>query len=121
MGYKKTIQRNEISGAFEHNDIQSGEVSVNELRNRMDARQTAINEAHKKDWPANMTSSNPESTDPTLGNAFTRLPKPADYMVGSKSDRFGSSAEDDTNPSTQGGAPQKTAKVKGIEQPKKRG
>ena len=115
MGYKKTIQRNEISGAFEHNDIESGEVSVNELRARSDARQAALNEAHKKDW------SDPNTVNsPAYGNALSRLPKPSDYVVGSKAPRFGASAEDDTNPSTQGGQAQKPAKQKGIEPPKKR-
>jgi hypothetical protein len=123
MGFKsgKTIHRDEISGIHVHQDVADGTHSVNELRARSDARQQAINDAAKADWPENMTSSVPEHSNPTLGNAFSRLSKPSDYVVGSKAPRFGASAEDDTDPSTQGGQPQKTAKVKGIEQPKKRG
>ncbi len=67
-----------------------------------------------------MTATFAEHIDPTLGNAFSRMPKPSDVVVGSKSERFGSSAEDDTDSSTRR-APQKTGKVKGVEQPKKRG
>ena len=85
MGYKKaaTHHRDEISGLHVHNDVPEGEHSVNELRARNDARQSGINEATKQDWPANMTSSNPEHSDPTLGNAFSRLPRPSDAVAGS--------------------------------------
>ena len=121
MGYKsgKTIQRNEISGIWEHNDVPDGEHSVSELRARSDARQEAINNSHRGDWPSDMTSSVPEPNDPTLGNAFSRMPKPVDYVVGSKADRFGGSLEDDSD-SRQGGPVQKPSKAKGIEPPKKR-
>jgi len=72
MGYKsgKTIQQNAISGMFEHNDgaDKNGEVSVNELRSRMDARQQAINEAIQKDWK------NPNGMDsPAYGNAVAEF------------------------------------------------
>jgi len=124
MGYKKaaTHHRDEISGLHVHDDaaLKNGEVSVNQLRALMDSRQAGINAAHKADWPKDMVSSNPEHTDPSLGNAFSRLPKPVDVVIGSKAPRYGASAEDDTNAAVQGGQPQKTAKQKGIEPPKKR-
>jgi hypothetical protein len=123
MGYKKsaTHHRDEISGLHVHDDIQDGTHGAEDLAARNAARQADLNAAIKRDWPANQTASIPEHSDPTLGNAFSRLPKPSDYIVGSKAPRFGASAEDDTNPSTQGGQPQKPSKQKGIEEPKKRG
>ena len=123
MGFSKskTHSRDEISGLHVQNDVPDGEHSVNELRARSDARQAGINAANRGDWPKDQTSSNPEHSDASLGNAFSRMPVPSDYVVGSKAPRFGASAEDDTNPSTQGGQPQKTAKVAGVQQPKKRG
>jgi hypothetical protein len=123
MGYKKapTHHRDEISGLHVSDDIQPGTHGAEDLARRNQSRQDSINAATKADWPANMTSSNPEHSDPTLGNAFSRMSKPSDYVVGSKAPRFGASAEDDTDPSTQGGQPQKTPKAKGVEQPKKRG
>src|SRR5579872_5663679 len=119
MGYKKsgTHHRDEISGLHVHDDIQDGTHGAEDLARRNQSRQDSINDAIRADWPANQTASIPEHSDPTLGNAFSRIPKPSDYVVGSKADRFGSSAEDDSD-SSQGGQPQKTAKVKGIEQPK---
>jgi hypothetical protein len=72
MGYssKKTIQRNAISGIFEANDgaDKNGTANVNELRARMDARQTAVNEAIQKDWK------NPNGMDsPAYGNAVAEF------------------------------------------------
>lgn len=88
MGYKKTIQRNPISGLFEHNDITSGEVSVNELRSRTDARQAALNDAHKADWPKDQLSTSADIGHPTYGNAGEKFPRPTD--VSSKGqDRYG--------------------------------
>ena len=122
MGYtkSKTHHRDEISGLHVHDDIQPGTHGAEDLARRNQARQDSINAATKADWPKDQTSSIPEHIDPTLGNAFSRLSKPSDYVVGSKAPRFGASAEDDTD-SSLGGAPQKPAKQKGIEQPKKRG
>lgn len=123
MGFKsgKTIHRDEISGLYVQDDgAGNGTYSVNELQTRAEARQAALNAAIKSSWPSSMTSSVPEHTDPSLGNVFSRLPKPSDYVVGSKSERFGSAAEDDSNPNA-GGAPQKPAKVAGIEPARKRG
>jgi hypothetical protein len=51
MGFKKpTISRDPISGSFHRNDIKNGEVSVNQLHARMDARQQVLNDAHMADW-----------------------------------------------------------------------
>jgi len=122
MGFSKskTHHRDEISGLHVHDDIQPGTHGAEDLSARNAARQADLNAAIKRDWPGSMTASIPEHQDPTLGNAFSRLAKPSDYIVGSKSERFGSSAEDDTSADA-GGAAQKPAKQKGIEQPKKRG
>jgi hypothetical protein len=91
MGYKKaTIHRDDISGLHVHDDggLKNGEVSVNELRARMDARQQAINDAHKADWPENMTATDADVDHPTCGNAGSRLARPSD--VSSKGgDRYG--------------------------------
>lgn len=121
MGFSKkaTHHRDEISGLHVHDDIQDGTHGAEDLARRNQSRQESFNSAVRGDWPSDMTSSNPEHTDPSLGNAFTRLPKPGDFVIGSKSDRFGSSAEDDTD-SSQGGQPQKPTKQKGIEPAKKR-
>jgi hypothetical protein len=80
MGYssKKTIQRNEISGLFEHNDVPDGSHSVNELRARADARQQALSDAHKADWPENMNATDANVEHPTYGNAGSLLPRPTD-------------------------------------------
>jgi len=124
MGYsrnKALHHRDEISGLHVHDDIQPGTHGAEDLARRNQSRQDSINAATKADWPKDQLSSIPEHIDPTLGNAISRMSKPSDYVVGSKAPRFGASAEDDTNPSVQGGQPQKTAKVKGIEPPKKRG
>jgi hypothetical protein len=122
MGYKKaaTHHRDEISGLHVHDDLQDGTHGVEDLARRNQSRQDSLNAAIKSDWPKDMTSSKAESSDPALGNAFSRLPKPSDYVVGSKAASFGSSAEDDTDSSI-GGAPQKPAKQKGIEPARKRG
>jgi hypothetical protein len=56
MGYKKaTTHRDEISGLHVHDDtaLKNGDVSVNELRSRMDSRQQSLNDAIKADWPEN--------------------------------------------------------------------
>jgi hypothetical protein len=108
MGYKKTIERDEISGIFQHNDVPDGEHSVNELRARNDARQQAINDAHRSDW------SDPNSVDsPAYGNAMSRMPKPDDAVRGSGS-RYGKA---DEQPPKKGGAIQKGGHpaVSGIE------
>jgi hypothetical protein len=38
-----------------------------------DARQQAINDAHKADWPENMTATDADVEHPTYGNAGSRL------------------------------------------------
>lgn len=120
MGYKKTIEREPISGLFQSNDItDSGTYSVNELKAKTAARQEALNNAHKADWPKDMLSSNPESTDKALGNAFSRLPKPSDAVVGSQCEHYG--ADTGTAPVAKGGEPQKNAKVAGVPTAKNRG
>jgi len=123
MGFsKKSLHHREpISGLHVHDDITTGEHGAMDLAKRNQARQDDLNAKNRADWPANMTASIPEHTDPSFGNAFSRMPKPSDFVVGSKAPRFGASAEDDTNPAVQGGQPQKTAKVAGVERPKKRG
>lgn len=115
-----THHRDEISGLHVHDDIKDGTHGAEDLSARNAARQESINKAIRADWPANQTASIPEHSDPTLGSAFSRLPKPSDYIVGSKSERFGSSPEDDTSANA-GGAAQKPSKQPGIQQPKKRG
>jgi hypothetical protein len=88
MGFsKKTIKRNEISGLFEVQDgaDKNGEVSVNQLRARMDARQAAINEAHTKDWTDDPNSVN----SPAYGDAMSRMPKPSDAVANSKAKHYG--------------------------------
>ena len=123
MGYKKSPlhHRDEISGLHVHDDIKDGTHGAEDLSKRNDARQADLNSRVKADWPANQLASIPEHSDPSFGNTFSRMPKPSDVVIGSKAPRYGASAEDDTNPSTQGGQPQKTPKAKGVEQPKKRG
>jgi hypothetical protein len=110
MGYSKskTIQRDEISGLFQHNDVQDGTHSVNELQARSDARQAAINAAHKKDWTDDPNSVN----SPSYGNSMSRQPKPSDAVAGS-GDRYG---KEDQAPPVKGGAIQKDQlpTVKGI-------
>lgn len=122
MGYKKaaTHHRDEISGLHVADDIQPGTHGAEDLARRNQSRQESINAAHKADWPENMLHSSHNIDHPTYGNAGTRVPRPSDYVVGSKSDRFGSAAENDSDP-TQGGQPQKPSKQAGIEAPKKRG
>jgi len=123
MGYKKssTHHRDEISGLHVHDDVQDGTHGAEDLAARNAARQESINKAIKADWPENMTSASDANVEhPAYGNAGSRLPRPSDFIVGSKADRFGSSAEDDTSADA-GGAAQKPAKQKGIEQPKQRG
>jgi len=90
MGYKKaTISRDSISGLWQQNDIDTNsEVSVNELNARMAARQTAINDAIRNDWPENMTATSADIDDVTYGNAGEKFPRPSD--VSSKGgDRYG--------------------------------
>lgn len=112
MGFKKpTISRNEIGGHFEHNDIQSGEVSVNALRSRMDARQEAINKAHRNDWPADMLTASKEDGNPIMANAMSRQPRPSDAVVGS-ANRYGAGQE---APPKKGGPPQKPAAAPGVQ------
>ena len=106
MGYKKTIQRNEISGTFEHNDVPDGEHSVNELRARSDARHQALSDAHKADWTAGSTLDHP-----AYGNALSRLPRPSDAVAGSL-EHYGSGQ---TAPEKKGGATQKPAAKPGIQ------
>ena len=88
MGYKKTIERDSISGLHVHNDVQDGEHSVNELRARSDARQAALNAAIQKDWPKDMTSTTADIEHPTYGNADEKFPRPTDYSS-KGADRFG--------------------------------
>jgi hypothetical protein len=123
MGYKKsaTHYRDEISGLHVHQDIADGTHGAEDLARRNQSRQDSINAAIKKDWPKDMTSADDANIEhPAYGNAASRFPRPSDYIVGSKAARFGSSAEDDTSADA-GGAAQKPAKQKGIEQPKQRG
>ncbi|HET9305568.1 MAG TPA: hypothetical protein VFO46_06025 [Candidatus Sulfotelmatobacter sp.] len=121
MGFsKKSLHhRDEISGIHVHDDIANGSHGAQDLSARNAARQEDLNSRIRGDWPGSMTSSVPEASDPTLGNAMSRLPKPSDFIVGSKAARFGSSAEDDSD-SSQGGAPQKPSKQKGVEPARKR-
>jgi hypothetical protein len=120
MGYSKnTHHRDEISGLHVHNDIQDGTHGAEDLSARNAARQADLNAAIKRDWPATMTATIAENADPTLGNAFSRLPKPSDVVVGSKAERYGSADENEAD-STRGGPPQKPTKQKGIEPPSKR-
>jgi hypothetical protein len=86
MGYskKETISRDSISGLFQQNDLESGEVSVNQLRARAGARKTALNEVHTKDWTDDPNSVN----SPAYGDAMSRMPKPTDYSSKGES-RFG--------------------------------
>jgi len=101
-------------------DVADGSHGAMDLSKRNDARQADLNSRTKSDWPQDMLHSSHDIEHPTYGNAGTRVPRPSDYVVGSKSARFGSSAEDDSD-SSQGGPVQKPAKQKGIEPPKKRG
>jgi hypothetical protein len=91
MGYKKaTTHRDEISGLHVHDDtaLKNGDVSVNELRSRMDSRQQSLNDAIKADWPENTTATNADADHATYRNAGSRLPGPSD--VSSKgADRYG--------------------------------
>jgi len=121
MGYRKSSlhHRDEVSGLHVHDDLTTGEHGAMDLSKRNQSRQDDLNAKNRGDWPGSMTSSVPEASDPTLGNAMSRLSKPSDFVVGSKSARFGSSVEDDAN-SAQGGPVQKPSKQKGIEPPKKR-
>ena len=121
MGYKKAVthHRDEVSGLHVHDDIQPGTHGAEDLARRNQSRQDSINAAIKGDWPKDMTTGDIKPEHPAYGNAGSRLPRPSDFVVGSKADRFGSSAEDDVN-SSQGGAPQKPTKQPGVEQPKKR-
>ena len=90
VGYKsKTIERDSISGLHQHIDsLQNSTVSVNELRNRMDARQAALNDAIKADWPKDMLSTSGDVEHATYGDAGSRLPRPTDYSSKGQ-DRFG--------------------------------
>jgi hypothetical protein len=90
MGYKKTVERDSISGLHQHVDggLQNSSVSVNELRNRMDARQQALNDATKADWPKDQLSTNADIEHSTYGNAGEKFPRPTDYSSKGQ-DRFG--------------------------------
>jgi hypothetical protein len=87
MGYskKETISRDPISGLFQQNDLESGEVSVNQLRARGEARQTALNEAHTKDWTDDPNSVN----SPAYGDAMSKMPKPSDAVANTKAKHYG--------------------------------
>jgi hypothetical protein len=92
MGYKsgKTIHRDEISGLHVHDDggLKNSTVSVDQLQARSDARQQAINDAIKADWPKDQLSTSADIEHPTYGNVGSRSPRPSD--VSSKGDdRFG--------------------------------
>jgi hypothetical protein len=91
VGYKsKTIERDSISGLHQHVDggLKNSTVSVDELRARMDARQAAINAAHKADWPKDQLSTSADIEHPTYGNAAEKFPRPTDYSSKGQ-DRFG--------------------------------
>jgi hypothetical protein len=123
MGFSKkskTIVRDEVSGLHVHQDVPDGTHGAQDLAARNQSRQDSLNAAIKADWPQDMLHSSHDAAHATYGNALSRMPKPSDYVVGSKSDRFGSSAEADSDP-TQGGQPQKPTKQKGIEPARKRG
>lgn len=110
MGYssKKTAGRDEVSGIMNHVDVPDGTWSVNELRNRNDARQELINSTHKSDWTAGSTLDHP-----AYGNALSRLSKPSDAVAGSL-EHYGSGQ---TAPPKTGGTVQKNNKpaVKGLD------
>jgi hypothetical protein len=85
MGFKKPISREKISGIWQANDIDTNStVSVNQLRKRMNERQSNLNEQIQKDWK------NPNGMDsPSYGDAMSREPKPSDAVAGSKAKRYG--------------------------------
>jgi hypothetical protein len=61
---------------------------VNELRATTDARQQALNDAIRADWPKDMTSTTASIEHPTYGNAGEKVPRPTDYSSKGQ-DRFG--------------------------------
>ena len=122
MGFSKKAlhHRDETSGLHVHTDVPDGTHGAADLSARNAARQADLNAAIKRDWPGSMTATIAEHSDPTLGNAFSRLAKPSDVVSGSKADRFGSADENEAD-ATRGGQPQKPSKQPGIEPARKRG
>ena len=113
MGYSskgKTTHRDEISGLHVQDDTayKNGEVSVNQLRATTDARQTAINDAIRNDWPENMTATSADIDDVAYGNAGEKYPRPTDYSSKGQ-DRFGISGT--PGKQSAGKAPRSNSKV----------
>jgi hypothetical protein len=85
MGYSKreTVSRDPVSGLFVQNDLESGEVSVDQLNARMAARQGAINTAIQADWKDQSVNS------PAYGDSMSKQPRPSDAVANSKAKHYG--------------------------------
>src|SRR5579859_105162 len=101
MGFSKKAlhHREPISGLHVQDDVQPGTHGAEDLSARNAARQEDLNKRIRADWPQDMLHSSHDAAHVTYGNALSRMPKPSDFVVGSKADRFGSSAEDDADSS----------------------
>lgn len=99
MGYtkSKTTERDKISGHHVHVDVQDGSHSVDQLRARAAARLNELTANIAADSGKPMQTQS-EASHPSLGDAFSRLPKRAEGGKAPAGEPFGIAKGTNANP-----------------------